>query len=159
MNKGGRPTKLTPELVEKAEGFLSYMEGQILERVYFTKDGRQEVKVQRPPTQVLFAQYLGIHRETVTEWTKIEEGTDEEKALVKRFSDIAREVQQAYEQTLIDNGVVDKYNAGFAKFLLSADHGKREKSETDLTSRGERIVGFEFVNPPNGHQTTDSPVA
>jgi hypothetical protein len=125
---GGRPTKLTPKLLEKARGFLKWQKGQIITKVVFNKDGRQEIEAPRPPTVNHFSEYLGISRETAYAWDK--ENID--------FSDILSEVQQKYEQVLIDNGLVDRYNANLAKFLLSADHGKKEKS--DLTSNDKEIA-------------------
>jgi len=114
-------------MMKKAEGFLTYMEGRKIHKVIHTKDGRQEIEAPQPPTVTLLAEYLKVHRDTVYKWAKDNE----------IFSDILEEVQRRYEQVLIENGLTDRYNANLAKFLLSADHGKREK--TDTTTNGKEI--------------------
>lgn len=126
-NDGGRPTKLTPELLEKAGTFLERVSGQRLVKTVFTKSGPQQVEVEVPPTLVKLAIDLDVNRETLREWAK----TSQE------FSAIFSRVKENYERVLIENGLTDNYNAGLARFLLSADHDKREKS--DVTTDGREL--------------------
>ena len=73
---------------------------------------------------------LDINRDTVYERAKTS----------KELSDALKKIEVVQQQRLLENGLLEVWNSGFAKFLLSANHGMREKSETDITSKGERII-------------------
>lgn len=116
----GRPTKLTPELMEKASGYLDWVKTQPI----LTSDGKE---VERTPKLISLARYLGIDKNTVTNLRKVSE----------EFNNICDGIQDAYEECLIDHGLAGNYQPRVATFLLSADIGKREK--TDVTTDGQAI--------------------
>jgi hypothetical protein len=123
----GRPTKLNEEMMERIRTYLDRHAHDTIERINFTKDGRVDIPVPIPPSINGLSLDVGITRETLYEWAKIN----------KEISDILRRIVAKYEEILKENGLSDRYNAGFAKFLLSCDHGKREK--TDITSGGKPL--------------------
>ncbi len=136
---GGRPTKLTPELMDKARTFIERVNGEKLKKTVFTKTGPQIIEIEVPPTLVKLAIDLDVNRETLREWAKIDD----------EFSAIFTRVKENYERVLIENGLSDNYNANLAKFLLSADHDKRDK--TDVTTDGK-----EFPSPIYGGKSGET---
>lgn len=111
-----RPTKLTPEILAKAKTYLPWV------KAHPFPDGTD-----RPPKLVSLSLFLGVDRNTITNWRK--ENPD--------FNDICAEITSAYEEVLVDNGLIGKYQPRVTTFLLSADHDKREKS--DVTSEGKAL--------------------
>lgn len=103
-NPVGRPTKYTPELIEKAREFVASKRGQ------FTMIAELALE-------------LGIRRSTVHEWAK-----DPEK---KEFSDIVEELQSGQELYLAKGTLNGDLNATMAKLLLTK-HGYSDKQ--DLSS-------------------------
>jgi len=120
----GRPTKLTPELLEKASGYLMHR----MDNVELTeKGGLAFVEVQLPHIAD-FASYLGIHKDTVYEWCKHNQ----------EFSDIVKDILQEQEKRLVNNGLGGLYAPKVVGMILSK-HGYAEKVETDITTKGESI--------------------
>ena len=102
---GGRPTKLTPELIALAKEHLSTFDISAYTLL---------------PTIEGLALELKISRETIYQWEK----EDEE------FSDIVREIREKQAQKLIQLALAGKYNASIAKLILSGKHGYVEKTES-----------------------------
>lgn len=112
---GGRPTKLTPELIIKAHDYLEPSVWKLDDSVVPTIEG--------------FGLYLGISRDTVYEWEKAH----------KAFSDITTSIRQEQSKLLINGALGNKFNSTIAKLLLSSKHGYVEKTATDVTTNGESI--------------------
>ena len=105
----GRPRLLTPELMEKAESYLT-----------------QWVAIgDKVPSIESFALFIRIARSTVYEWAKESQ----------EFSDIVEEVNAAQARELINMGLSGDFNASMAKLLLHK-HGHSEKSEVINTMQG-----------------------
>jgi DNA-packaging protein gp3 len=133
----GRPSGLTQELMEKANTYLAWCEAHPLIKTVFTKNGPQQLKVPKPPTITGLSLYLDVSRDSLDKWSK--ENMD--------FADIFMRVRKTYENVLVENGLTEGYNGNLSKFLLSADHNKREKTEQDITSKGQSIIGMKIVQP------------
>lgn len=119
---GGRPTKYTPELLEKANDYV---------------DGAWELE-DAVPMIVGLALHCNISKETVYAWAK-----EDDK---KEFSDIAKTVEQMQERYLAKGGLSNTMNANITKLLLSK-HGYSDKQEIDHTTDGEKIApAFGFVD-------------
>lgn len=103
-NPVGRPTKYTPELIEKAREFVASKRGQ------FTMIAELALE-------------LGLRRETVHVWAK-----DPEK---QEFSNIVEELQSNQELYLAKGTLNGDLNATMAKLLLTK-HGYSDKQ--DLSS-------------------------
>ena len=138
---GGRPTKMTPELMEKARKYLPTC---VDELVKFTKQVNEEkgyeiyenrLKVNLPSIAG-FALWLNISRDTVYEWGK-EPG---------EFSDILGKVQAMQEKVLLEKGLSGDYNSTIAKLIL-AKHGHSDKVVQDITSGGKPIKGINYIVP------------
>lgn len=135
----GRPTKLTPELLEKAKTYLSTC---VDTPVWTDKGGVAYVNVNLP-TKVGLALYLGINKDTVEEWCKgyvVHDYGDvrSEAGMRTEFSVIVKEVQHEQEKRLISNGLGGLYKEKTTGMMLSK-HGYAEKTETDITTGGDRI--------------------
>lgn len=147
----GRPTKLVPELVEAIENdFLPWCKENPLKRLVRVDGGTRSINVPKPPTKVLLCNWLGdrfkghkiikgyIGEDDMSEWLKHigekdAKGNETPRSkLAFRFSEAVARVRREYEVILAENGLTEQYNPRLAAFLLSADHGKRER--TDLTS-------------------------
>ena len=65
----------------------------------------------------------------------------------KEFSLSLDRIVEAQKKVLLNKGLSGEYNPTIAKLILSANHGMSEKTETDITSKGEKIELIEFVFP------------
>lgn len=106
VDKGGRPTKLTSELIVKAE-----------EYIYDFRSNDDIV-----PSVAGLACYLDIARSTIYKY----EGESE------RFSDILERIAQKQEKMLINGGLMGDFNAPITKMMMTK-HGYSDKQETALT--------------------------
>ena len=104
----GRPTKYTPELLEKARDYL----------VNHVDYGDMV------PSHVGLALEIGITRTTLYDWSH-----DENKQV---FSDILDECNQKQERMLLSGALGNTMNANIAKLMLGK-HGYSEKNQTELT--------------------------
>lgn len=105
----GRPSKYTPELIEKAK---DYLDGGF-------KDGDSVI-----PSIEGLSLYLGIARSTCHEWAG-QEGKEE-------FSDILERILAKQASMAINGALDNKYNATIAKLLLGK-HGYKDRQETETT--------------------------
>jgi len=119
-NLGGRPRLLNEEVLLKAHKYI-YCEGEPAEWA-----NRGNVI----PTIEDFALYLRIARDTVYDWATKD----------RKFSDIVEAIRQEQASLLINKGLEGKFNSTIAKLILSGKHGYVEKSETDVTTKGEAIA-------------------
>jgi len=116
-NLGGRPTKLTDELVTRAWEYLDTMDVSVSTLL---------------PTIEGLALALDIHRDTLYQWEKEDE----------RFSDITSKLKFKQGEKLIQNALAGRYNASIAKLILSGKHGYVEQTATDITTKGESISQY-----------------
>lgn len=107
INKGGRPTKLTDELISKAEMYLTdySSNGDIV------------------PTVAGLSVYLDIAKSSIYKYR-------DESA---RFSDTLERIESLQESKLVNGGLLGDFNATIAKLMLS-NHGYSEKQVVDNTS-------------------------
>ncbi|QAY17994.1 hypothetical protein [Pseudoalteromonas phage C7] len=123
MAKMGAPTKYSEEALETA---LDYIDN-------FSDYG------DAIPSVVGLAVALKTHRDTIYAWAK-----DEGKA---DFSDIVKRLATNQERKLLNGGLDNSFNPTIAKLLLGK-HGYSDKSETDITSGGEKLShpGYTIVD-------------
>lgn len=105
----GRPTLYTPELVNRARGYLTSYQ-----------DMGDKV-----PSVAALACVLGVTRETCHAWAN-----DPEKA---EFSHILKELMQRQERALLNGGLGGDFNATITKMMLTK-HGYSDRVENDHTS-------------------------
>ena len=101
-----RPTKYTPELLEKAHSYIANWRtlGNAI------------------PSHDALAGYLGITRTTLYDWAGAKDKAE--------FSDILDEVSRLQKMELVDNGLLGDFNSTMAKLMLTK-HGLSDKVETE----------------------------
>jgi len=128
--KVGRPTKYSPEILKKAQEYISNCKDEVEEIIESIneKTGRErfihKLKVKLPKAEGL-ALYLEVNRDTLYEWAK----------KYPRFSDILEKINQIQADRVINEALAGNYNPLIAKLLLGK-HGYKDKSERDITSGG-----------------------
>lgn len=117
----GRPTLYDPSFCEKVDEYLSTA----------TKENMHMPKIES------FALFLGVNKDTLYEW----------KAKYPEFSDALGKILTIQAERLIDDGIYGgkEVNATIVKLLLQNNHGMREKTDTDVTSMGEKITNVLIV--------------
>lgn len=98
--KMGRPTKLTPEILEKVDEYLA---------------GAYTVF----PSIIGLASYIGVVSNTLRNWAEKD----------KDFLNTLEEVEEQSQIILLEGGLKKEFDSGLTKFTLSARHAYREKSD------------------------------
>jgi hypothetical protein len=106
-------------------------------------DGYDRLIRVRLPTIEGLALHLGINKTTVYEW----------ESKYPEFSNVLEDLRAKQAKNLVDKGLSGDYNPVIAKLLLMK-HGYVEKTETDLTSKGEKITQVIGINI---HKPNDEP--
>jgi len=121
-----RPTKYTPELLEKAHSYIANWRtlGDMI------------------PSHEALSLYLEINRATLYDW-RDQEGKEE-------FSDILDQILVLQQQELVNNGLSGDFNAAITKLVLGK-HGYSDKVDTDVTTKGEKVSNnFTILPVQNG---------
>lgn len=117
----GRPTSYIPQYADQMLEYFNVEAGKDV--AYEGKDG--EPKTARVavdfPTLAGFACKLGVHRETLLEWSK----------QFPEFSDAYKMAKEHQERILVQNGLKDGYHANFAIFTAKNVLNWRDKQETE----------------------------
>lgn len=121
---GGRPTKYDPKYISSVDEYLETRKDDI------DYNGNKTVRL---PTIEGFALFIGVNRDTLFEW----------ESRHKEFSDSLDKIKIEQKERLTNSGLSGAYNSAIAKLVLSANHNMREKSDTDITSGGEKITGVD----------------
>lgn len=127
INKMSRPLEYNEEILTKAQEYLESCEDEEVER---GSEQRPEYTIKvKLPTKGGLARYLNVNRDTLYDWS----------SKYPEFSDIMEALGAEQEDKLINNGLSGDYNPTIAKVLLTK-HGYTDKTETDITSKGESIA-------------------
>jgi hypothetical protein len=135
---GGRPTDYTPELLAKAEEYLST---------------HQELGDVVPQIAGL-AVHIGVSRETVYAWER-----DTEKP---EFSDIVERVRANQERGLVNGGLRGDLNASITKLAL-VKHGYQDSQKTEhagnlgITDMTEQQLDNKLKALMSKHASPDTP--
>jgi len=139
MAKTGRPTLYTPELNEELRDFFSKDRFATITVVTTGKNDyckEEEKRVANElPTFERFAEVKGISRDTLYEWEKNH----------PEFSDTMEKCRQIQKDFLIQNGLMGLYQSNFAIFVAKNFTDMKDKSEVDMTTKGDKIEGFNFI--------------
>ena len=108
-NNGGRPSKCTPELIEKAKAYLEN---------YKTEHNHQI------PSVIGMAIVLKVGKSTLYDWAEKEEN---------EFSEILPLCKDHQHFRLLDGGLSGDLNSNIVKLALGK-HGYSDKQTTELTA-------------------------
>jgi hypothetical protein len=141
-NKGGRPTKYTPAMQKKADGYLATTGNDFwdYEKTIGEKSNTYErkVKITLPSIEGL-AKYLGVNRSTMYEW----------KENYTTFSNTLEEIMAEQKRMVLEHGLNGDYNPMIAKLILAANHKMTDR--TDVTSDNKPIqnnsIAFVTMKP------------
>ncbi|MGI1661371.1 terminase small subunit [Palleronia sp. KMU-117] len=121
--KLGRPTKYSPAILKKAEEYLELCQDEI-DEFWKTRgeksDSYDRLVVVNIPTVDGLALHLDVSRDTIQEWGNVHPA----------FSVTISKLKSIQASRLIKGGLSGDYNPMMAKFLLSANHGMRERVDT-----------------------------
>lgn len=117
---GGRPTKYTPELLEKAR--------------YYADNWKELGEV--VPLLASFELYLDISTDTLLDWEM-----DPEKA---EFSEITSRIRKAQHIALVKGGLSNEFNPKIAALMLSK-HGYSDKKVVKHEGSRENPVRMEHA--------------
>lgn len=121
-----RPSSYIPEYADQLLEYFDIEAGHDVE-VENSKGIMQSVRHAADfPTLAAFACKIGVHRETLLEWSKI----------YPEFSDAYKMAKEHQERILVQNGLKGGYQANFAIFTAKNVLDWRDKSEADLNMAG-----------------------
>ncbi len=104
----GRPTAYDPKYCDEILEYFSI-------KPYEKTDGKTEVA--DLPTFAGFAKTIGVHRDTLNEWTNEH----------PQFSDAYKKAKEIQEDFLVINGLRSNINTAFGIFVLKNCHNWKEK--------------------------------
>ena len=124
----GRPTKYKKRYCEDIVAYFTVEPQQtVYKKTYYANGNlKSEEPITLPeqfPTMQGFADYIGVHIDTLHEW----------KSVHKEFSESYRRAQQLQEKIWLVNGMSGLYNSQFAQFFGKNCLGYKDKQETDIT--------------------------
>jgi len=95
---------------------------------------RKFLEDEERPTAEQLAIKLKVRRHTVADWGKKHE----------LFSTVLEEIRSKYELNISEGALTGEFNATFAKFLLSAKLGLREKTDVKQEVTGDIGLNISF---------------
>lgn len=142
-----RPTLYDPTLCDQLDAYFAKEPWTEAERTIERRDGSTVTEMVRHPCELPtlagFACQIGVHRDTLHEWTKIH----------PEFSDAIKRAKAHQERILVGNGLCGLYEGPFGIFTAKNVLGWRDKQDIDLGSDPDRPliakVVREIVRPPN----------
>lgn len=142
---GGRPPKYktVEELQEKIEEYFDFCDNKT-KKIYSEKLGEMMVADPEPYTMSGLAYALNLSRQGLVEYKEKDQFSD----AIKRARD---RVEKDLDRRLNDKAL---FTPGLI-FNLKNNFNWREKTETDLTSGGDKVVSFTYI-APNGNSSNDN---
>lgn len=127
----GRPTEYNETIIPLTEEYIQHCideEDEFHATRGIKSDGYQRLIRVRLPTVEGLAVILNVNKTTIYEW----------ESKFPEFSNVLSKLRSIQANRLINEGLSGDYNPVIAKLLLMK-HGYAEKTETDLTSKGDKI--------------------
>jgi hypothetical protein len=98
---GGRPTKYTPDMVDRLEGYMRNCSDEL-------------------PSKSGFAIFVGVHVNTMDNWGR----------RCPEFLWALRRLHTLQEMEFLNKGLIGEYDSTICKLILSRNHGYRERRDT-----------------------------
>ena len=136
----GRPTTYKKKYCKKVDDYIKRNQDEWRD----TNTGEKKLIVNLPTTTG-FSLFVNIPQRTLYEW----------RDKHPEFSQSLEKIVKEQKKRLIDMGLSGDYNSTIAKLILSSNHGMREKTDTDLTTQGEKIIpiyGGHSISRHNGNE-------
>lgn len=143
--KVGRPTKLTPELVDLIKKYIAEYEPWY-ETPVETQDKKgnvttKMVRMPNPPPSIIdLDRYLKqkgkpVHRVQLYRWNM----SDNMSAEAVEFRIIFKMIKPVIEEGVCENALTGAYNAFFSKFYLTNNSTMRDEKHVDHTTKGDKL--------------------
>jgi hypothetical protein len=118
----GAPSKYDPKYCLEVDKYIASCKDTTDE------NGRITVNI---PTFEGFIDYLGVGivEKTLYNW----------REQFPEFLQSLEKITRTQKVKVLSNGLAGTYNPTIAKLVLSANHGMSEKTQTDITSKGESV--------------------
>ena len=113
---GGRPTKYTPDMSDRLEGYMRNCSDDL-------------------PSKAGFAIFVGVHVNTMDNWGR----------KYSEFLWALRRLHTLQEAVLINKGLAGEYNSTICKLILCSNHGYGKRRDTVTDSKPIAIVSFSEV--------------
>lgn len=120
MADAGRPSEYKEEYISKIDEYLNLHQDYLIE---------DKIKVKLPTIEG-FAKYIGVNKTTLYYW----------ESSYPSFSNALDKIRTEQKERLINSGLSGDYNSTIAKLILSANHGMSEKTEQDITTKGQALA-------------------
>lgn len=128
VNLGGRPSKYKSEYCKTILEFFSVEHTKFLIKEKVLKDGSvftySEEVAERLPTFERFAVSVGVHIDTLIEWTKNNE----------EFSEAYKKCKNLQKDMLNDLGMRGFYNAAYTQFVAKNITDMKDRTEVESNS-------------------------
>jgi hypothetical protein len=125
-SNAGAPTKYKPEYCQGIIDYFTVEPQQVVYKKEYFQNGtlKSEVPIVLPeqlPTFQGYADNIGVHIDTLNEWTKVHE----------EFSEAYARAKQLQEKVWLVNGMGGLYNSQFAQFFGKNCLGYKDKTEVE----------------------------
>ena len=150
--KCGRPTRYRAAYCDRIVAFFSverYRREVKREKTTTRRDGAIERDVEYTlvpnglPMFSKFARHIGVHVATLHEWAH---GKRPDGSLKHpEFAEAYKAAKALQKEHLIDNGLAGLYPPASYIFTAKNIAGMRDKIETDVTTKGERLTAAESI--------------
>lgn len=138
---GGRPSKYKKIYAKKLLKFFNRERIRIILEKYYYKNGdEKEKEIEVPeelPTKTGFCMSIKVDPNTFDRWVKAH----------KEFRGAWETAKKIQEEFWLQNSIRGLYPPQFTIFMGKNVFGWKDKTETDLTSKGKQIVGFNYITP------------
>lgn len=129
----GRPTKYLSKYCDEIVTFFEREPYREVEVVHTNKDGSKWSTFEDKPNDLPFlsdfAHSIGVNSDTLVEWSKVH----------AEFSVAYKKAKALQESMLATNGLRGLYAQPFAIFTAKNIAGWRDRTETDITTKGKEL--------------------
>lgn len=145
---GGRPTDYSQDVITKTREYIDSCSYELYPLTKSTSNTGESFEYRTKlkfPSIAGLSLHLKVARSTIYLWEKE----------YQEFSDILEELLSNQEEILTRGGLSGDLNSTISKLVLSK-HGYSDRVETDITSKGEKIMPIPIYDLRNNSNPQDS---